>query len=323
MNTERAVGVMPYVHAVPEQPASQHLTEAPQTIELNTESSTLNGLRLVFSSEREHDLPMPVGTVDTSNGVLNVMKFYDGEPGCDELMRKVVKGRHTWYVAHNLLKSDAPLDTIRGANVEIIAFTNPETKDPVVSLRKIHTQTPNNVAELPSYAKFTQFNTLSESGLRTMQHVMRRNNSIVEIGALWKDGAYESDTVMALYRTAFQDSVKRKEVWFMGVVTKQYKQLVAMFGDKVVQSIGDPVAIEGEGATEEAVIHPVVIEPQTVISTLLAESRAAQAVGDDQTRHGKDMMLWTMLEGLDWDALPEQTSAELRETLYGSTNEAA
>lgn len=327
MTMERAAVAIPYTRVVQQPEEVHHVTYDTQSggfnVDVHEEPSTLNGLRLVFSSEQVREYPRPVGKVDVSGESLNVMQFYDGEPGCAALMDRVVEGRHKWYVAHNLLNDDAPLDTIRGANVEVLAFTVPSTAEPVASLRKIHTQTPNDVPELPSFSKFNESDSLSEEGLQKLQLAMRRNDSVVEIGALWKDGAYGPDAALALYRTALHSSIKRRELWFMGVVAKQHKQLLSMFGPNVVQTIGEPVAIEGEGATDEAVIYPVLIEPQQVIGTLLSESHAAKANGDDVTRHYKDIMLWTLLEGLDWNELPAQTSADLRKTLYGTSTQAA
>jgi len=108
----------------------------------------------------------------------------------------------------------------------------------------------------------------------------------------------------------------------MGVVTKQKKLLERMFGPGVVQDLGEPLTIEGEGATTKAVIHPVQIEPCQVIGTWLAESQAAKAAGDVRGLD-KEVMMWTMLKGLDWKYLPAETSAALRKILYENSSLAA
>jgi hypothetical protein len=328
MTTERAFAAMPHLSVAPEGPVSGLPHSVPETLttSVSEELPTINGLRLVFSSgeisEELSPQPQPIGQVETSAGTLDIMRFYDGEPGYGPLMDKVVEGRRKWYTAHNLLKEGAPNDTIRGANVEVLALTTPAEADPAVSLRKIHTEAPNNVWETPSFVKFAEVAKLSLSGLLKLKYALERNDSVVEIGALWKDGAYGADATLALYRPALHDSIKRKELWVMGVVTNQKKLLERMFGTEVVQSLGDPLTIEGEGATTKAVIHPVMIEPCRVIGTWLAESQAAKATGDVRGLD-REVMMWTMLKGLDWKYLPAETSTALRRILYENSSLAA
>ena len=135
------------------------------------------------------------------------------------------------------------------------------------------------------------------------------------MAALWKDDGYGPDATLALYRRALHDAIERRELWLRGLITKHYKQVLTVFGHDIVQRVGEPVAIEGEGATEHAVIHPVFIDPRRLVGILIREARIAHARNDQLLRHYKEMMAWTMLDDLDWNKLPTETAEDLRKVL--------
>jgi hypothetical protein len=229
---------------------------------------------------------------------LNLVSFFDGDPDYAELSDTIVQKRQQEYKRARLLQPSAKAgDDIRGDNVEIYALIDPESGEPVASLRKVHASELGAVDELPSYKKFQEAGTLDPSG-DTLLRDRAADRPVVEIAALWKDTAYDSEATLLLYRRALHDSIEKGEVWFMGVVSKLHRNLTRTFGDQVVRTIGAPTPVTGEDAQEQVRINPTIVDPLTFFDDLLFEVNKAKASGDQQAMYDKDALWWYFADEL-------------------------
>jgi hypothetical protein len=240
---------------------------------------------------------------------LKLVSYFHGDEAHAELTEKVIDGRKREFESHGLLKSGAKRDEILGSNVEIIALVDPETNEPIASLRKVHAPD-NDKRQLPSYKKFAEAGTLSDDGLALFDSLAEGKN-VVEIAALWKDDSFGTDVKMALYKKALHDSIARNELWFLGVVTPEYVSLKRMYGDSLIHTVGDPTPVKEDDAVSTVRIRPVVVDPTTIYEGFIDEINAAKETGDDATRFLREQMLWHYLSGLNWKLLDPATRATI------------
>lgn len=254
--------------------------------------------------------------VEVAGGRLKVVRFMDGDPRYTELANRIATRRQERYKADGLLKPEADdKDTIRGSHVEIIAFL--EGDEPVVSIRKVHATKLGAIEETPSFAKFAEQGALDNDQVAKLRRISE-GRPVVEAAALWKDPKYKNDAALALYRCAIQDSVMRGEIWVVGVVSRAYIGLQRQFGPEVVQSMGKPIAVKGEGADEKVRIYPAFIDTARFYDGLMDGAKKAHRDGDEATRFAREIVLWHFLDGLNLEYLSQDTQQRLERMSNGN-----
>lgn len=262
-------------------------------------------LEKLYANAREHY---------TSDGRALRLVSYMDRPEYDWLTAKVDAGQRKKYVEERVWKPDAKGTPVRGQNVQIYAFLDPETDEPVGALRKVHASTWNEVCQTPSFRKFWTENAFSEEGL-TLFRRLARNRSVVEVAGLWKQGDYPADVRAAMYRFAIQDSMQQNELWFMGVVGTTYRELKGSYGPNIIHTIGSTIGVQDEDAAHKTRITPIIADPSTLLADLLHESDAHKQAGDIETALRAEVMLLSTMRGMDLRVLDSEVSAELKERL--------
>ncbi|HSW98329.1 MAG TPA: hypothetical protein VLF71_00665 [Candidatus Saccharimonadales bacterium] len=247
---------------------------------------------------------------------LLLVSFYDiGDPEFAGLADEVVVGRRRTYQEHGLLTEEAQLDNMRGPNVEFLVVVDPETGEPVASIRKIHT-TGGDLERLPSYHKFVSDGAYTPEGLAELQSHLTRDRRVVEAAGLWKRSDYDTDIKTELYKAAIQDSVARDELWIIGVVQAEYAGLIRAFGPEVVRSLGNPIKIAGEGASAGVRLRPAMVETRTFFEDLLNQSAAARNAGDKKRSLTLEITMADFLIGLNDMLLSAATWSRIRRAAH-------
>ena len=295
---------IPYMHPYPPQPETGGF-ESTDTVPAEAYLVAMNGLQHAANIAEER----PGELVAAGGGHVKIIKFMDGDPQYAAVNRQVIERRRERYRQEGIWAKEAGTqDTVRGENVEIIAALDPGLDETVASLRKWHETGPEGAMRLPSAMKFAESEAFDPEGLRSFME-LAKDRPVVEIAALWKGRGIPGDVKLALYRSAYHDAVARNELWFMGVVRSEYESLRRSFGDRVVRTIGEPIAVRDGDATESVRLRPVVIDPATFTGDMVEEIKAAQAEGDNFTALSREMLLWYFLEGME----PELSRTVLRQ----------
>jgi hypothetical protein len=284
-------------------------SEQPQAVTLSPRgvygALGMNALTLVSQAASSVTVELAGNTAEpdelvtvTGGKQLRIVSYFDGTPGHDSLTEQIVQKRQVRYYNAGIWSDVDVEDDVRGDNVEIVALVDPETGEPVASLRKIHT-TGADLQAMPSYAKFEAADAFTEDGQRFLHERAAANRPVVEIAALWKDPNYKLDVTAELYRRAFQASVKRGELWFAGAITPEYKELRRTYGGEVVHVVGEPIPVNDGKANEKIRLHAVVIDPESFFVEMVDQIETARAKPNTKVAASLEMWMWYYANGIE------------------------
>jgi len=249
-------------------------------------------------------------TVDCADGeqrTLQLISYFDDDPVHEPMTNRIRQGLRTKFIEDGLLKTTAELDDAVGPNVEFFALVDPETGEPVASLRKIYAPV-DEPWRLPSYKKFAELHAFDPAALAEFE-AAAAGRQVVEIGRLWKNDNYGSRAKIALYRAALQESFVADQLWFMGMVPGEYMGIKKLYGDEIVRTIGQPIPVEEEDAVETVRLRPVWMDPRTFYISLLDQSDTAARRGDEKVSFFRMGAFWDFMRGLnvcDLDRLTQE-----------------
>lgn len=272
--------------------------------------STTEVITSVVIDQGHPDMPR-VREIEIAGGRnLYLFSYFDGHPGMDDLTEMADSVRDAEY-ERTLWRPGATAEPIRGDNIELLALFDPTAERLAASVRKWHLRDGEGLPSSPSYKKFQDASTFDDDQLQEF-HAAADGRPVVDIVGLSKDPGYSSDGKLALYRQAIQDSIERDEIWFLGVVEKEYSSLVRTYGDRVIQRIGEPTPVNDGAAKDSLRIVPVVVDPSRYFDNMIDEVVEAREKRDYGLMSNREFMLWYFLEGFDQSLLSEQTTDRLR-----------
>lgn len=208
------------------------------------------------------------------------------------------------------------IDHSRGPGVKYYLTLDDEGR-PLSTLRMVFGDA---IEDLPSFERCEQG---FEDGTELLlKELIRDGHGIVEIAALAKQKDGDIQATFELYRKAFHDSLRAGDKdstnsWFMGIVPKTLESLRKLFGEEIVEVLGEPQKIDHSGVDDRIELTPVLIQTHLVLDRLLDKMDTAKQENNKADFYGAGFMLNFFADGLRQDEMSGRVWSVLKSMRNG------
>ena len=175
------------------------------------------------------------------------------------------------FINENAVLSDGTLptdmDKARGDNVEYyIGYNGTKAEANAIStLRKIKT-VDGDINSLPGFVAGSQY--LAPSYADYLRNLPPEK--LFEISSFGHDPSVSSVAGFELLRTALQDAVPNKEVWYFNMVTSRCEALINAFGPRAINVVGESFKMDDDRINDEITLTPTIVDTENFFENVRA-----------------------------------------------------